>query len=80
MNFMMTKVCYQMLVQIQEKARQVPANEFGQRMRDKAALYQDIARRLHEADLFRLQKAAEGAGKAKKEEKEMVDEGQWDLL
>ena len=39
MNFMMTKICYQMLVLIQEKSKDVPNSEFGKRMIEKKELY-----------------------------------------
>ena len=39
MNFTMTKVCYQMLVLIQEKALQVPDNEYGERIKQRKKLY-----------------------------------------
>jgi hypothetical protein len=50
-----------MLVQIQEKARQVPSSEFGRRMKEKAALYSQISRQIEEAEAFRLAKKESAA-------------------
>lgn len=42
MNFLMTKICYQMLVTIQEEAKKVPFNEFGERMKRRVDFYGSI--------------------------------------
>jgi len=46
MNFCMTKICYQMLVLIQEKSKEVPNNEFGKRMIEKKELYDRYRERM----------------------------------
>ena len=48
MNNMMTKICYQMLVVIQQKAQEGPTNEFGRRILSKTEFYGDLERRLKE--------------------------------
>ena len=42
MNYLMTKICYQMLVTIQEEAKKVPFNEFGERMKRRVDFYGTI--------------------------------------
>jgi hypothetical protein len=42
MNYLMTKICYQMLVVIQEEAKKVPHNEFGERMKKRKEFYGGI--------------------------------------
>lgn len=39
MNYMMTKICYQMLVMIQEKSKDVSTSEWGNRIRNRAEFY-----------------------------------------
>ena len=42
MNFMMTKVCYQMLDLIESKAKKVPDNEYGKRIKERTDFYGKI--------------------------------------
>jgi len=42
MNYTMTQICYQMLLLIQDRALQVPLNEYGQRIRERRSLYGSI--------------------------------------
>jgi len=48
MNYLMTKICYQMLVVIQEEAKKVPHNEFGERMKKRAEFYGGIGSKFQE--------------------------------
>ena len=47
-NYFMTKICYQMLVVIQEKAVKVPESEFGERMKRRRDFYGDVERMIAE--------------------------------
>lgn len=71
MNYLMTKICYQMLVVIQDQAKKVPTSEFGERMKQRSDFYGKI-----EAKFIKVVSDSEKRKREEGGEAEQTDEAQ----